>query len=658
MKQTKYTFLEHFSARQTLCASLFVLLSLVSFQSYAQDDLFDLPLESLLQFKVKTASKYSENLYEAPGVITVLSRDDIERYGAVSLRDVVGRLPGLMLLTDGDIQNDNLGVRGDSVNLNNHVLMLINGHPFRSVPGASDAIRRLLNSFPVDLVDRIEYIRGPGSALYSTSAYTAIINVITTSTHDQHDQVSIGGGSNNARFASVTKGHVDKETDLNVIFNASGWKDDGWRAELTDVNLQQTEIEIGEEYKTVSAFATYQNWNAALFTGSRDSDTFGQRPGFAPSILEDEHVYSSIGYDYIWSPKVNVSGNFSWLHLNVNSGQFKDDEYLLEIDVTKKQSESLKWIAGLSTLKTEFLSNLAILKNYDIDTTQVYGQLDYAVYTNTHLVLGGQANRTEGQELDFVPRLGLIHQFSEALGMKLLYNQAYRNPNAIETGTFIPNLIEGNAELSRETVETAELELFYHASEFHGSLAFFNSKQKDLISPTFNSNLGILQYTNASERRFYGAEFAFGKMFSATGFKLDGSLTYQRNEQTTEPEIDNITTLPNVLGKLGFAYENGDFTVGIWDNYVSSFRENPQYKASKLYVNEPPDSYHYVTANARWAAYQFTSQKKPNTLYLNLYVQNVLDEDIRQLSLQNSTPLNAFPSETDRAIYVTAELEF
>jgi len=617
----------------------------------ADESLFQLPLETLLHLDVTSASKSNEKIYEAPAVISVMTRQDIARYGGLSLRDAIGRLPGILLLSDGDIQNDNLGIRGDSVNLNNHLLLLINGHPFRSTPGASDAIRRLLNSFPLDLVDKIEFIRGPGSALYGASAYTGVINVITRKAETNKAELKFAAGSNAARLGSASMFVADPESELNLSMNIEAWKDDGWTATLTDVNNQEAQIPIGDDYRTVTVSGQYHALDFTLFAGNRDSDLFGQRLGFAPGELEDEHSYASVGYTHSISADTEVHGNLSWLHLNVNDGQFGDDEYVVELDLQHRASDELGLLFGLTSMKAQFDSELPILQNFETEASMLYAQAIYELSAETQLVAGIQANRARNQTTEYVPRYGLSHQFSENWGSKLLYSEAYRSPNAIETGTFIPGTIIGNTELEPETVETLEFESFFHRGQFYVSASAYYSKQRHLIAPQFNSNLLIVEYQNANERKFYGTEASF-EYKANEQLSIEGSVSIQRNKQVGDKDLHDITTQPRWFAKLGLSYLSDNWSLGVWDNYVDDYRNTEAYSASKLPYNPAAESYHNISAKLEWLTGSIGTQVMPDNFSVSLFVQNLLDQDIRQHSLTTATPLNSFPSDTDRAIYL------
>ncbi len=138
-----------------------------------------LSLSDLLQVEVTTVSKKAENPLDAPGIISVITADEIATFGASNLIDVLQRIPNLFVFDSPTFTATGVSLRaGATQHLNNHVLYLINERPLReSQNGGFHSDINLL--FPVELIERIEVIRGPGSDLYGSNAFSGTINFIT-----------------------------------------------------------------------------------------------------------------------------------------------------------------------------------------------------------------------------------------------------------------------------------------------------------------------------------------------------------------------------------------------------------------------------------------------------------------------------------------------
>src|ERR1043166_2395867 len=170
----------------------------------------EISLEGLLKMEipiVEGASKYKQKITEAPASVTVISADEIKKYGHRTLADVLRSVPGLYVSYDRS--NARLGVRGViSRDYNSRILLLVDGHRIKNSlsDGAPIGTEFILD---VDLIERVEIIRGPGSSLYGNNAFFGVINVITRKGADMSGtgfEVSGEGGSYDSYKGRVTYG--------------------------------------------------------------------------------------------------------------------------------------------------------------------------------------------------------------------------------------------------------------------------------------------------------------------------------------------------------------------------------------------------------------------------------------------------------------------
>src|SRR5262245_1752222 len=104
----------------------------VSQKSY--EELSEMSLEDLLNIPITVASKKAEKIYDAPAVITLLKREEIDRFGGISLKDLLDRVPSLNAVTGSWTDRNAIASRGDMVkSTSSHVLILINGRPTREI---------------------------------------------------------------------------------------------------------------------------------------------------------------------------------------------------------------------------------------------------------------------------------------------------------------------------------------------------------------------------------------------------------------------------------------------------------------------------------------------------------------------------------------------
>lgn len=163
----------------------------------AEEDLLTLPFEELAQLQVSIATGTPRRLAAAPATASVITALELEAMGARDIGEALEAVPGLHV-SNGSVQYaPRYYIRGITSSYNPHTLVLVNGLPQTSLFFADRGERiPALYSLPVRVLERIEIIRGPGSALYGADAFAGVINLITRSPHDlQGGELSASSGS-------------------------------------------------------------------------------------------------------------------------------------------------------------------------------------------------------------------------------------------------------------------------------------------------------------------------------------------------------------------------------------------------------------------------------------------------------------------------------
>lgn len=195
-------------------------------------------LEALLEEKVVTsASKSAETTDSAPATATTITAEDLQRHGLRTVGEAVRFLvPGAIV---EEIPGGSFGARGVLVPLDfgSHVLLLIDGHAVNSeLDGSVELMAQL--GVPIELVDHIEVVLGPGSVLYGSNAMFGVINVVTKLARNQRG-LRLGA---DAEFSRQYRGMVGAGTTFDLL---------GERAELT-LGLEHTDLtdplRIGNQY--------------------------------------------------------------------------------------------------------------------------------------------------------------------------------------------------------------------------------------------------------------------------------------------------------------------------------------------------------------------------------------------------------------------------
>lgn len=170
----------------------------------ATQDLTELGLEQLLAMEVTSVSKKAQPLSQAPSAIFVVTQEDIRRSGANSIPEVLRMVPGLHVARI-DSQKYAITSRGFNGRFADDLLVLIDGRTVYSplVAGTFWEVQ----DFPLEDIDRIEVIRGPGGTLWGANAVNGAIHIITKKAKDtQGALITAGGGTEERAFATLRYG--------------------------------------------------------------------------------------------------------------------------------------------------------------------------------------------------------------------------------------------------------------------------------------------------------------------------------------------------------------------------------------------------------------------------------------------------------------------
>ena len=207
----------------------------------AVNHLTQISLEDLGNIEVTTASKEPVKASRTPAAIYVITQEDIRRSGATSIPEVLRLAPGVdVARIDSDTWS--IGVRGFGSSLSRSVLVLIDGRSVYTPLFAG--VWWQVQDTPLEDIERIEVIRGPGGTIWGANAINAVINIITKNARDTHGVLaSAGGGNLDQGFLNFRYGAGNGKTfDYRVYgkaftrgpeFHANNRQFDDWRMAQT-----------------------------------------------------------------------------------------------------------------------------------------------------------------------------------------------------------------------------------------------------------------------------------------------------------------------------------------------------------------------------------------------------------------------------------------
>jgi iron complex outermembrane receptor protein len=542
-------------------------------------DLAGKSLEDLMSVDVGTvfgAAKREQRVTEAPSSVTILTADDIRRFGWHTLAEALTSVRGFYVTNDRNWQY--VGVRGFGrpSDYNNRVLMLVNGHRYNDNI-YDQALVGL--EFPIDLalVDRIEVIRGPGSALYGTSAFFAVINVVLKP-----------GGAVGGSESSVEAGSFDTwrfrtsyggrtRTGFDTLLSVSHTRSDGqallFFPEYDDPATgggfnagadgeSATSVFGSIQRGRLSVHGTYASRNKVVPTGSYET-TFDDRNSTVDSRgwLDASLSGAFRGAALTGRAFVDYSGyRGTYVYPGAEPGEAEthsrdaaDGVWVgMEGTATRRIGARHQVTGGL-----EYRRNLRQdQSSYDVDP--LFANLDSryqsnqaAIFAQDEILLHRRLTATVGARYDWwsltggtaTPRVGLVYRTDADTAVKALYGEAYRAPSVYETW-YYPDPF-GRA-LRPERVRTSEVVWEQHLGRTTRLTATaYLTAARDLISQGAD-----YYFENREQAESRGVELEAERRWT-NGMMLRGSFVAQ---ETRDPVADvELSNSPRRLGLVHLA---------------------------------------------------------------------------------------------------------
>jgi outer membrane receptor for ferrienterochelin and colicins len=531
------------------------------------------------------AVKYDQKVTEAPASITIITADQIKKYGYRNFTQILDSVPGFF--TTNDRNYDYVGIRGFNRpgDYNSRVLLLIDNHRlndavYDQAPIGNDG------PIDVDLIDRVEIIRGPSSSLYGTNAFFGVINVITkrgkdlkglevsgeAGTFDSYkSRMSYGNKFNNGLEFLVSGSYLDsvgprdlfyKEFNDPATNNGHAIKSDSenfqnffGKASYGDFTLQGGYVSRKKKVPTAS-FNTIFNSGAEGTLDQRGYLDLKYRHEFANDLALNVRGY----YD-----RYSYRGDFplDYPPPTLNQDHTQTQQGGAEVTVVKRLFNRHKVILG-----TEYRDQFQADQNNKDNAPQVtylddhrpstvwalFGQDEWAI--TDHLLLNAGIRHDHYSTFGGTtnPRVGLIYNWTDTTA-KLLYGRAFRAPNPFEQHyNTIGFLANQNIAPERITTYEAVVEQSLTAN-LRASATLYHYQIKGLISqvslPGADGTLGTaddeLQYQNAESIKANGMELTLeGKWPSG----VEGRLSYALQKAKDDATGMRLSNSPQSLTKL------------------------------------------------------------------------------------------------------------
>jgi iron complex outermembrane receptor protein len=484
-------------------------------------------LDDLLSQKVSASAKYEQTVRDAAASVTIVTAQEIETFGFTTLAELLSSVRSFYVSYDRNY--DYVGTRGFSrpTDYNDRILLLLDGHAinentYGQAPIGTDF------ALPLSSVERVEIVRGPGSALYGTYAMLAVINVITKS----------GGALDGLRASAALGSFGRKEAELtggkrfasglDVVGSARYLKVDGqdlFYPEYADEGGVARGLDHDEAFAALvsarlgsSSLRAGASWREkGIPTGAYETIFGDQRAG---TIDEREWVDLSHEFPISYDKALTVRAYYDWYRYD---GTYPYDDGLLT-DHTRGAwaggEARLTWDLSSGnrlTLGSEYRYNFrstysfetAGVPQYDADIhssiTSAYAQDEVQLLRHLSLTLGLRYDHFSTSGSAVTPRVGIVYSYSQQGTLKLLYGEAFRAPSTYEA-LFQAPADAANPSLTNERIRTYELNVEQRLTPWlHGTVSAYHYEMKDLIDPFLDSEGNIL-YRNHGTATANGME--------------------------------------------------------------------------------------------------------------------------------------------------------
>ncbi len=607
------------------------------------DDLFSMSFEDLLEVQIDIASKTSETIATAPSTITVFNRKTINLLGVDSAYELMNFVPG-MQSTRGDwvgaVPKDHArGVYLDSGN----ILVMINGERVNESSFGKASV--YMPFIPVEVIDKVEFIRGPGSALYGSNAFIGVMNIVTKQTDNE---VSATVASNDKYAASFNGQHQFNELISGyTAFSFTQKEGESYPQGVNDP-LQSTYVELGLDVAKAKIRARYNKV---------ELDEFLNLAGYSKQNQHtSENTFVSLAYQWLESDETNlvtkvayadhkissagmvlsglenpaavndffIGPDWHTTNLNFNidySHQFENDwvinagyEYLRakQIGADVRTNYYDPDTAEIVVEDAFYLGEITTIKNYTpflnlktrFETQSGYTQVKIPFSSEFTLFLGGRYDDVKNIDSKLSPRIAAIYQPSAASTLKLQYGESFRTPVTNELYSD-DDVTVGNPELNSEYVKTTELIWRYQAADWHFNTVFFFNQLHDFITTVpQESNTNMFTFANQLDDSNRGIEFDSSWQISS-----DFNVTMTYTQYFDEPIKPTFKRFASLLA----SYEFDAWLLslnGIWRDEINATNVN--------FTQFTQPSYTILGTTARFSLDQQNS--------VTLKINNILDK--------------------------------
>lgn len=546
-------------------------------QAVRATDLTALGLEQLLELRVVGASKYEQKQGDVAAAVSVITRQEIQAFGWRTLDQALGSLPGIH--TTYDRQYSYVGTRGFGLpgDYNTRVLVTVNGNRVNDVVYDQAYVGR---DFPLDLalVERIEFIPGPGGAVYGQNAMFGVVNVVTRQ----------GGDLGGAELAVATQ-HPQRlhegraswgrllDNGAELLLSVSGMRAHG-EDRYVDFGAAGVPAGVargldGERDQELLAHVARGAWSFDFVHGDRRKDdplgTNQSVPLVSGQYQADRFELAQLQYqERLAGDGLQVSGRVFMGQARFRgafdfgtpfTGDTSSDWHGAELRLLSTAVAGHTLMTGIEAQRNsradQAVHDLVDPAN-DLSVRSpgyrvgLYVQDEWQLREGLAATLGLRMDRNDRSGTTSSPRAALIWQATPETTLKALLGRAHRAPNAFERDYSDGVSQVANAALDGERIDTLEFVADHRVGRdltLRGSL--YRWTMRDLITQGVDPASGLLQYQSGENVKARGLELSADKTWPV-GARLRGSVALQDVARANGARLLNS---PRWLAKLNLS---------------------------------------------------------------------------------------------------------
>lgn len=482
---------------------------------------------------------------EAPGSVTVINRQEIEKKGGDNIYDLIRGTVGISLQGIGSGGRKTLSLRGLE---SKHTLILVDG---KRIPGSNDTLGPNTDYqydwVPTDQIERIEIVRGPMSVLYGADALGGVVNIITRKPGKKlSGNAKLSGQLANGEFDNDGDGH-------DAAFNVSGGVTDNLQFSVGAENARRASVESklkpgqsaieGRKKQQLSLGADWQpneNHNIELDYSNIKEDRWYDTATRSNVPYQSQYDIDRDQLSLGWKGHFGKTTSFlrayqSKIDVNnkaTNGVAATAPQKLTNTVIEGKISTPLGGkhfvTAGLEHRNEELENSNLINDKDDFTLNSLYFQDEIDITENTLITLGARLDDHESFGSEVSPRASIVWSATDKLKLKGSYGHGFKAPTIKQASSdYVFSIgiinITGNSDLKPETSDAFELGANYSNDKYTIDAAVFDNKVKNLIDLT--GPITDRTYQNISEARLKGFEIS-SKLFLTEGLALNTAYQY------------------------------------------------------------------------------------------------------------------------------------